>query len=217
MFSGFHVKTAEWLTSPVEPSVSLLDDILRPTRTPVFCMDFGPFGVTASDHLFASSPTSCWGDKASASQHWEERLNRLKCKEAVTFGSFENSFMNCTRVATEGSSGFQYSDSNTQPFFPYQAQQPHRHSAKPVHFPQEQDRLETDRCSFPPSFFPQIHQPQRSNFQPFSHPSTCPPLRPHHTDMMHYPPSYMLEKNPAPPMSFLPSSENWSFPPMRLY
>lgn len=212
MFSGFHVKTAEWLASPVETSVSFLDDIFRPTRTPQFCMDFEHSGVPAIDHLFAPSPTSCWGDKASASQHW--RFNRPKCKEAGTFGSFKNNFS--TRAVTERTSGFQYNDSNTQPFFPYQAQLPHRHSAEPVHFPKEQDRFETD-YSFVPSSFAQINNPHQNNFQPFSHPSTCPPLRSHHTDMTHYPPSHMLERDPAPPLSSFPSSEHWSFPPMRLY
>lgn len=219
MLSGFHVKTAEWLTSPVETSVSLLDDILRPTFPPQFCMDFEPSEVTASDHLFAPSPTSCRGEKAPASQHWEDSFNRPKSKEAVMFGSFENSFMNHTRAVTGRRSVSRYSDSNIQPFFPYQAQLPDGHSAVPMHFPQ--DPFETDRYSFAPSFSAQIHRPPQSNhFQPltqFSHPSTCPPLRSHHTDMSHYPPSHMLERDPAPPLSSFPSPEHWSFPPMRLY
>lgn len=217
MLSGFHVKTAEWLTSPVETSVSILDDILlRPNCTPQFCMDFEPPGVSASDHLF--SPTSCWGEKASACQHWEDSFNKPKSKEAV-FDSFENNFMKHSRAVPPRSSGSQYSGSNMQPFFPYQAQLPDRRSTEPMYFPQEEDPFETDRYSFAPSFSAQIHHPQQS-FQPFgqfSHSSTCPPLQSHHTDMMHYPPSHMLERDPAAPRSSFPSPEHWAFPPMRLY
>ncbi len=221
MLSDFHVKTAEWLTSPVETSVSFLEDILRPTCSPQFGMDFQPSGVTANDHLFAPSPTSRWGEKDSASQHWKDSFNRPKSKEAVMFGSFEHSFMNHTRAVAERRSVSQYSDRNIQPFFPYQAQLPDRHPAEPMHFPQEQHPFETDRCSFAPSFSAQIHSPPQSNhFQPlnqFSHPSTFPPLRPRHTDMAHYPPSHMLERDPAFPLSSFRSPEHWSFPPMRLY
>lgn len=221
MLSGFHLKTAEWLTSPVETSVSHLDDILRPTCSPQFCMDFKPSGVTASDHLFAPSPTSCWGEKASASHHWEGSFNRPKRKEAVMFGSFENILMNHTRAVTERSSGSHYSDRNTRPFFPYQAQLPDKHSAEPMHCTPEQESLESDRYSFAPSFSAQMYRSQQSNhFQPyrqFCHPSKCPPFMSHHTDMMHYPPSYMLERDPAPPLSSFPSPEHWCFPPMRLY
>ncbi|XP_031144294.1 uncharacterized protein si:dkey-250k15.4 [Sander lucioperca] len=209
-------QTAEWLTSPVETSVSLLDDILRPTCTPQFYMDYEPSGVTASDHLF--SPTSCWGEKASASHHWEDSFNRPKSKEAVMFDSFENASMNHTRAVPERSSGSQFSGINIQRFFPYQTHLPDRHSPAPTHFPQEKDPFEVDRSSFAPSFA-QIQHPQQS-FQPFSqfsHPSPCPPLRSHHTDMMHYPPSHMLERDTVPPLSSFPSPGHWSFPPMRLY
>ncbi|TDH11599.1 hypothetical protein EPR50_G00062340 [Perca flavescens] len=201
-------QTAEWLTSPVETSVSLLDDILRPTCAPQFYMDFEPSGVTASDHLF--SPTSCWEEKASASHHWEDSFNRLKSKEAVMF--------NHTRAVPERSSWSQFSGINIQRFCPYQTQLPDRHSPAPTHFPREKDPFEVDRSSFAPSFV-QIHHPQQS-FQPFSqfsHPSPCLPLRSHHTDMMHYPPSHMLEKDTVPPLSSFPSPGHWSFPPMRLY
>ncbi|XP_051262591.1 uncharacterized protein si:dkey-250k15.4 [Dicentrarchus labrax] len=165
-------QTAEWLTSPVETSVSLLDDILRSTCSPQFCMDFEPSGVKASDHLFAPSHTSCWEENASASQHWEDRFNKAKSNENVMFGSF----LNHNRAVTERGSRSQYR-SNIQPFFPYQAQLPHRNSA--MHPPREQDPFETDRSSFAPFFHAQICHPQQStNFEPFSqfsHPSTCPP------------------------------------------
>ncbi|KAA8591703.1 hypothetical protein FQN60_017077, partial [Etheostoma spectabile] len=204
-------QTAEWLTSPVETSVSLLDDILRPTCAPQFYMDFEPSGVTASDHFF--SPTSCWGEKASASHHWEDSFNRSKRKEAVMFKSFENH----TRAVPERSSGSQFSGINNQRFFPYQTQLLDRHSPAPTHFTQEKGPFEVDGSSFAPSFA-KIHHAQQS-FQPFSHfshPSTGPPLRSYHTDMMHYPPSHMLERDAVAPLSSFPSPEHWSFPPMRL-
>ncbi|XP_038566923.1 uncharacterized protein si:dkey-250k15.4 [Micropterus salmoides] len=214
-------QTAEWLTRTVETSASLLHDILRPSCSPEFCMDFEPSGVTAISDLFAPSPTSFSGEKASVSQHWGDSFNKPKNNKAAMFGFFENSLMNRTRVFPDRSSGSRYSDSSIQPFFPYQAQLSHRQSAKPMHLPQKQNPFETDRYAFASSFSAQIHYPQQSNhFQPFSqfsHPSTCPPLRSHHTDMMHYPPSHMLEKDPAPPSPYFPSPEHWSFPPMRLY
>ncbi|GAA6229633.1 uncharacterized protein LOC108880680 isoform X1 [Lates japonicus] len=212
---------SEWLTSPVDTSASLLDDILRPSCSPQFCMDFEPSGASACDHLFTLSPTSCWAEKASASQFWEDSFNRPKSKELFTFDSFDNSFMNHTRAARERSHGPEHNDSNIQPFFPYQTQLPDRHSAEPMHFAQEKDPSETDRYSFTPSFPTQSHNPNQSNrfqtFNQFSHPSSCPPLRSYHTDMTFYPPSHMLERSPAPPLSSLPSPELWSFPPMRLY
>ncbi|TKS82299.1 hypothetical protein D9C73_016408 [Collichthys lucidus] len=214
-------QTAEWLKSPVEPSVGLLDDVLRPTRSPQLCMDFESSGVTAINHLFAPSPTSCWAEEASASPHWGDIFNRPKSKEAVMFGSFENNYINHRRAVTERSRGSQYNNDNVQPHFFYQAQLPDRHTAQPVHFPQERGRFETDRYSLAPSFSAQSHYPQQhNNFQPFSHfshSSSRPPLRSHHTDMMHYPPSHMLERDPAPPLSSFSSPEPWSFPPMRLY
>ncbi|XP_044064750.1 uncharacterized protein LOC122881981 [Siniperca chuatsi] len=195
-------QTAEWLTSPVETSVSLLDDVLRPC-SPQFCIGSELSGVTAINHLFAPSRTICWEEKASASQHWEDSFNMPKSKEAIMFGSFENSFMNNTRALPERSSGSRYSDSNIQPFFPYQAQLSDRHSAESMHFPQKQGPFETDRYSFTPSFSAHIHHPQQSNhFQPFSQfsqPSTCPPLRSHHTDMMHYPHLTCLKETQHPP------------------
>ncbi|XP_059195237.1 uncharacterized protein si:dkey-250k15.4 [Centropristis striata] len=207
-------QTPEWLTSPVETSVNILDDILRPTE---FCMDFEPSGVTASDQLL--SPTACWGERGSASQHREDSLNRQRGKEAVMLDSFENGFMNFARAAPERSSGSQFNGSNIQPLFPFQTQFLDKCSAEPVHFPQAKGQFETDRYSFAPSFSAQIHHPQQGfhPFSQFSHPSTCPPLRSHHTDMIHYPPSHMLEGEPAAPRSSFPSPEHWSFPPMRLY
>ncbi|XP_054476961.1 uncharacterized protein si:dkey-250k15.4 [Anoplopoma fimbria] len=210
-------QTAEWLTSPVETSVSLLDDLLRPTYPPQFCMDFEPSGGTTRYHLF--SPTICWGENASVSQHWEDSFSKPKNNKAVMFDSFENSFINHKRAVPERSSGSQYSSGNFQPFFPYQTQLPDRCSADPMHFPREKDPFETDTYSFAPSFSAHIHNPLQS-FQPlsqFSHPSTCPPLRSHHADMIHYPPSHTLERDPAAPLSSFPSPEHWSFPPMRLY
>ncbi|XP_071326916.1 proline-rich protein 19 isoform X2 [Trachinotus anak] len=213
-------QTAEWLRSP-DTSASLLDEILRPRSSPQFSMDFEPSGASARDHLSVPSSTSYWGEKASASQHWEDSFNRPTSKESVIFDCFESSFMDHTTAVREKSCGPHYNDSNTKPLFPYQSHLPDRHSAEQMHFPQEQDPFETYRYSFAPSFSAQIHHPNQSNhFQPFSqfsHPLTCPPLRSHHTYMMHYPPSHMLERDPAPPLSSLPSPEHWSFPPMKLY
>ncbi|KAK9514054.1 hypothetical protein VZT92_027543 [Zoarces viviparus] len=210
-------QTAAWFTSPVETSVSLLDDILGPTCSPQFYMEFEPSGHTTSDHLF--SPTSCWAEKVSVSQHWEDGFNKPKNNKAVMFDSFENSFLNHTRAVPERSSGSQYSSSNIPPFFPSQTQLPNRRSAEPMHFPHEKDPFETDRYSYAPSFSAQIHHPLQS-LQPlsqFSYPSTHPPLRSHHTDMNHYPPSHALDRDPAALLSSFPSPEHWSFPPMRLY
>ncbi len=220
MLSAFCVKTPEWLMSPAETSVSLLDDILKPTRSPQFCMNFKPSGVSARDHWFAPSTTSCWEEKPSTSHQWEESFNRPKSKEAM-LDSFQNSFLNPIRAVTERRSGSQYNASNIQPIFPYQTHLPDKHPAEPMNFHQEQDPFETDRYCFGPSFSAQILNPQQSNnFQPFrqcSLPSTCPSFRSHLTDMKHYPPSHMLERDPVHPLSSFPSPEHWSFPPMRLY
>lgn len=219
-FLVFHVKTAEWLTDPMDTSTSLLDGVLRPSCSSTFCMDSEPPGASASDNLFSLSATSCWAEKASASQHWEDGFNRSKSKELFMLDSFENSFLNHSRAIRE-SCGPQYSGSNIQPFFPYPAQLPDRHSAEPMHFPLEPDPFVTDRYSNAQPFSAQIHHPNQSNhfqaFSQFSHTLTCPPLRSHNTDMMHYPPSHILEREQAPPFSSLSSPEHWSFPPMRLY
>ncbi|XP_034077573.1 uncharacterized protein si:dkey-250k15.4 isoform X1 [Gymnodraco acuticeps] len=199
-------QTADWLTSPVETSVSIFDDITRPSCAPQFCMDFEPSGGTASSHLF--SPPSCWGQKASQSEPWEDSFNRNRSNKDFTFHSFENTFKDNTRAERS---------STIRPFFPYQTQLPDRRPAELMHFP---DPFESDRYSFAPSFPTQTHHPQES-FHPysqFSHPSTGPPLRSnHHTDMKHYPPSHMIDKDPAAPLSSFPSPEQWTFPPMRLY
>lgn len=195
---------------PLETPVSLLDNILRPACSPQFCMYFEPSGVTASEHLFDSSPTLCWGEKTSASQHWEDGLNRPKSKGAVMFGSVENSYMNQTRAAGERSSGSHYSGSIIQhhPAFPYQAKLPDAHLARcaPV-----QDPFKTDKFSFVSSSSTKRNHQQHSHLNQFIPPLHYPLLRSHYTDMMNYPPSHMLEKDPAP------SLEHWSFPPMRLY
>ena len=220
-FLVFYVKTTEWLTSPADTSASLLEDILRPSCSPPFSMDLEPSGASASDHLFAPSSTSRWGEKASASQYRKNSFNRPNNKESVIFDSFENIFMNHAREFIGKSCGPQCNDNNIQPFYLYQTQLSSRHSAEPMYFPQEQNPFKTNRYSFAPSFSTRIHHPNQSNhFQPFSqlsHPSTCPPLGTHHSDMMHYPPSHMLERGPAPPFSSLLSPEHWSFPPMKLY
>ncbi|KAK5921831.1 hypothetical protein CgunFtcFv8_019155 [Champsocephalus gunnari] len=191
-------QTADWLTSPVETSVSIFDDITRPSCAPPFCMDFEPSGGTASSHLF--SPPSCWGQKASQSELWEDSFNGNSSNKDFTFDSFENTFKDNTRAERS---------STIQPFFPYQTQLPGRRPAELMHFPDP----------FAPSFSAHTHHPQESfhAYSQFSHPSTGPPLRSHHTDMKHYPPSHMIDKDPAAPLSSFPSPEQWTFPPMRLY
>lgn len=206
----------------MDTSVSLLDDILRSNHSPQFSMYFEPSRVTTSEHLFSPCPTSCWGEKASASQHLKDRFNRPKSKDAFMFGPFENSFVNQTRAVKEGISGSDYTDHNIHPFVPHQAQLLDRHSRRGVmHCPQEQGPFESDKYSFASTFASKSHLPQQHNhFQPlsqFSLPLNCPPVRSHYTDMINYPPSHMLERDPAPPLSFFPSLEHWSFPPMRLY
>ncbi|KAK5891892.1 hypothetical protein CesoFtcFv8_012323 [Champsocephalus esox] len=191
-------QTADWLTSPVETSVSIFDDITRPSCAPPFCMDFEPSGGTASSHLF--SPPSCWGQKASQSELWEDSFNGNSSNKHFTFDSFENTFKDNTRAERS---------STIQPFFPYQTQLPGRRPAELMHFPDP----------YAPSFSAHTHHPQESfhAYSQFSHPSTGPPLRSHHTDMKHYPPSHMIDKDPAAPLSSFPSPEQWTFPPMRLY
>ncbi|XP_060937988.1 uncharacterized protein si:dkey-250k15.4 [Limanda limanda] len=199
--------------SPMDSSARPSDDILGLGSSPQFRMN------VERDYLFPSSPTSCWGDKASASQRWDAGLNRTNCKESVIFYPFDNSISDHTGAFREKSCGPQYKD--TKPLFPYQTQMIDRHSAGPMHFPQDQHPFQTERFSFPPSFSSQIHHPNPSSiFQPFNQSSpalTCPPISSYHTDMSHYPPSHMLERGPAPCLSSLPSPELWSFPPMKLY
>ncbi|CAB1417812.1 unnamed protein product [Pleuronectes platessa] len=67
---------ADSLKSPVDSSARPSDDILRLSSCPEFRMN------VERDYLFTSSPTSCWGDKASASQQWDVGLNRTKCKDS---------------------------------------------------------------------------------------------------------------------------------------
>nr|XP_019948532.1 PREDICTED: uncharacterized protein LOC109633254 isoform X1 [Paralichthys olivaceus] len=206
--------TAVSLTRPVDTSSRLLGDIVRLGSCPQFRMNVESSGTAVGDYLFTSSPTSCWGDKASASQQWDVSLNRTRCKESIIFDSFDNSLSNHTGAFREKSCGPQYND--TQPLFHCQTQLADRHSAEPMRFPQ--DPFKTDRFCFTSSFSSQIHHPNPSSrFQTFSPALTCPPLSSYHTDMIHYPPSHMLERGPAPHLSSLPSPEHWSFPPMKLY
>lgn len=214
----FHAKSAEWPTSPVDTSASLWDDILGPTCSPQFCMDFEPDGPSASDHLFPPFPFSHLGVTASASQ-FHDSFNSPATKESFIFGSYKNSFIYQATGTRERSCVPHCDNINAQAFLPHQTRQPGRHSADPMH--QDQNPFETERNPFASSPFNEIRHPNRSNhFQPlrqFTHPSTCPPVSAPHSDMMHYPPSHMLERGPALPLSSLPSPERWSFPPMKLY
>lgn len=197
---------------PVETSVSLLDDILRPTHSPQFCMYSEPI-----DELFTPSSTPCWGEEVTSFQHWGHRLNRPQNKDEVILGSFVNRFKNQTRAVTERSSG---SHSNIQPFFPYQAQKPDKHSVGQILCTREQGPFEFDKFSFSPSISAKSHSQQNNYFQPlnpFSGPLNSPPLRSHQTDLMNYPPSHILERDSARSLSSFPNLEPWSFPPMRLY
>lgn len=194
---------------PVETSVSFLDNVFRPTRSPKLCMNFEPPGSMASEYLFTPSTTSSWGEKQSASPLCGDRFDWLRCKESVRFDS-----SNQTRVAGESrSSGSHYSEF---PFF-LQPQPLFQHAARPVNCLQDQVSLETETCFFVPSSVQFQHQQQQSHFQSF-HRTTphlrCLPQLSHLSDMDTYPPSYVLDKE-APP--FFPSLEPWSFPPMRLY
>lgn len=215
----FHVKIAEWLSDPTDTSASFLDGAVRPSCSPGFCMDSKPPGTSTVDHFFSPSATSCWPGKASTSQHWEDSWARPQRKESFMFDSFENSYFNHSGTVRE-SCGSQYSGSNLQPLFPYPAQLPNGYTAETMHFPQEPDPFVADRYSYAPTFSAQIYNPNQSNylqtFSQFSHPSACPPIRSHNTDMMHYSPSHMLEIKPAPPFTSL-SPEQWSFPTKRLY
>ncbi|KAF3692124.1 hypothetical protein EXN66_Car007800 [Channa argus] len=204
-------RTAEWFTSPVTTSASLLEDILRPSCSPQFFMDSWPYGASSSDHLFFPSATPCWGN-TSTSQKRKDGFNRLKTNESFMSDSFKNILKNNSEV--EESCGPHYTGINIQALFPYPAQLPYEHS-EPTHFPHKPEQFVTDRHSYAPSLSAQIHTPILSN--QFIDLSTYHPLRSHHTDMMHYPPSHMLERDPAPPFSSFLSPEHWCFPPMRLY
>lgn len=210
------LQTAEWSTSPVGASASLLDDILGPRRSPQFCMDFEPSRPSASDPSFPSFPFSYWREKASSSKHWNDGFDRPTTKDSFIFDSSEISFRNQTTGGIrERSCDPHYDDNNSQPFLPHQTRLPDRHSADQMHFSQDQNPFNTKRNYFA---FESRH-PNQSNkpFQQFTHPSTHPLLRAHHNDVMDYPPSHMLERGPALPLSSLPSPVQWSFPPMKLY
>ncbi|AWO96332.1 Hypothetical protein SMAX5B_012000 [Scophthalmus maximus] len=198
--------TAECLTRTVDTSASLLDDVLRPSCSPPFCMDFELSGASGSDRLFTFSPTSCWGEKASAPQQVGSGFNRPECKDSI-FDSFGVVHQPVFRSFREMSCG---------PQFPNETQLPEIFSAEPMHFLPEQDPFKTGIY-----ITNKIHDPNQSrHFSTFgrsSHLSTYRPVSSHHTDMMHYPPSHMLERGPAAPLSSLPSPEQWSFPPMKLY
>ncbi|KAM8869644.1 proline-rich protein 19 isoform 1-T2 [Spinachia spinachia] len=203
-------QTADWLTSPMETSFSVLDDLLTPTCAPVACMDFEPSERRTSDKLF--SPTSCWGETASVFQHWEYGFNKPKKNKGVMFDTFE------TQAVPERCSGSRYSSSDLHPPFPYQMQLPGGRSAEPMRFLQDKDPLETDRYYYTAHSTQIPHLLQ--SFQPWSqvsHHSTCPPSRSRLPDMTHYPPSHTLERDTATPHYFFPSPDHWSFPPMRLY
>ncbi|XP_037309140.2 uncharacterized protein si:dkey-250k15.4 [Pungitius pungitius] len=200
-------QSADWLTSPMETSLSVLDDLLTPTCAPLVCMDFEPSKRRTSDTSF--SPTSRWGGTASASPHWEHGFNKPKKNNGVMFDSFES------QAVPERSSGSRYSSSDMQPLFPYQMQL----AAEPMHLPLDKEPLETHSYYYDTSRSAQLPRPPQS-FQPlsqFSHHSTCPPSRSSLPDMTRYPPSHTLERGTAAPHSFFPSPDRWSFPPMRLY
>lgn len=182
-----HVKV-----KPVETSVSFWGDVFRPTRSPKLCMNFEPSGSMASEHLFAPSPASSWGEKQAASPLWGDRFEWPRCKESWRFGESRSSRSHHAEV----------------PFFLRQPQSQFQHGARPASCLQAQGPFQT--VQFP-------HQQQQSGFQSFhqtSPPLSCLPQLSHLSNMDTYPPSYVLDKE-APP--YFPSLEPWSFPPMRLY
>lgn len=189
----------------METSVSFLDNVFRPTRSPQLSMNFEPSGSMASEYLFTLSPASSWGEKQPASLLWGGRFDWSRREESVRFAPFDQ-----TRVAAESRSR----SSSELPFFLRQPQTQFQHTAKPVSCLQDQVPLNTETYLFAPSSVQIQHQQQQSNFQSFH--QTTPPLSclPHLSDMGAYPPSYMLDKD-AP--VYFPSLEPWSFPPMRLY
>lgn len=191
----------------MEASVSFLDNVFIPTRSPKLSISFEPSGSMASQHLFTLSPASSWGEKQPASPRWGGTFDWPRSKESVRFDLF-----NQTRVAAESSSS--RSLRSELPLFPHQPQSQFQHTARPVSCPQDQFPLKTETCFFAPSSVQIQHQQQQSHFQSFHQtkpPSSC---FPHFSDMGAYPPSYVLDKEA--PVCF-PSLEPWSFPPMRLY
>lgn len=195
---------------PVETSVSFLDNVFRPTRSPKLCMNLEPSGGMSSEHLFTPSPASSWGEKQSASPLWGDRFKWPRCKESMRFDSFYQ-----TRVAGESRSGG--SLRSELPFSLHQPQSQFQHAARPVSFLQDQVPFDTETCCFAPSSVQFQHQQQQSLFQSFHQktpPLSCLTQLSHLSGMDTYPPSYVLDKE-APP--YFPSLEPWSFPPMRLY
>ncbi|XP_047454142.1 uncharacterized protein si:dkey-250k15.4 [Mugil cephalus] len=197
------VKSTEWLTSPMDISVNLLDEGLKTRFSPRLCMDFESTGASA-EKFFVPSPAICREENPSPSEPWEGIFIKSQGDKIITWDSLDENFIK-TSAGRERSCGPQYPDSNIQPFFPNQVQLP----AESLHV--------TDR------YFPvQAHHRQSDHFKPFSQfswSSNCPPppLRSHPLDMIHFPPSDMLGRDPAPLSSSLLSPEHWSFPPMRLY
>lgn len=187
----------------METSVSFLDYVFRPARSPELCMNFEPSGSMASEHLFTLSPASSWGEKQSVSPLWGDRFDWPRCKESVRFDSFSQ-----TRVAGE-------CRSSELPLFLQQPQSQFQHAARPESCRQDQVPFEIETCVFPPLSV-QFQQPQ-SCFQSFHRttpPLSCLPQLSHLSTMDTYPPSYVLDKEDPP---YFPSLEPWSFPPMRLY
>ncbi|XP_029359835.1 proline-rich protein 19 isoform X3 [Echeneis naucrates] len=203
-------QTAEWLSSPMDVSGRLLDDVLRPKHSSHFRMDFESSEASASDNLFIFSPNKYWPETTSAPQLWEDSFNKPSSKEWVSFDSYKGNIMYQSSGVTEEHCWLRRKDGNAQPFS-YQAKMPHKRSVERMYIPQKEELFQPDRRSFSLPFPTHIHHHDQPNhFMPFS--QLNPPA-----DLMHYPPSHMLERCPAPPLSCLLSPEHWSFPPMKLY
>nr|XP_057909098.1 uncharacterized protein si:dkey-250k15.4 isoform X2 [Doryrhamphus excisus] len=182
-----------WLTSPMDTSVRLLEDLFRPSCSPDFSMDFGSSAESSSHHLFATS--AAWRSKSSPPRHFH--FDQPRDKSLSAFGPFEGRFTDdkrCHRSCQD----------LTGRYFVEQ-------------FPFQRDLLESEKYSFPSTFSGQFHPPPLSHF---SQPPALTSLHSQHaqqSDRIRYPPSYILEKNPSPSLTPLPSPDHWSFPPMRLY
>ncbi|XP_054637544.1 uncharacterized protein si:dkey-250k15.4 isoform X2 [Dunckerocampus dactyliophorus] len=81
-------KADGWLTTPMDTSVHLLEDLFRPSWSPDFSMDFDSSTASSSHHLFGTP--AAWRAKSSPPQHFHFDQPRDKLLSA--FGPFEDGF-----------------------------------------------------------------------------------------------------------------------------
>ncbi|XP_028326143.1 proline-rich protein 19 [Gouania willdenowi] len=207
----------KWLTSPVEASGSLPEDIIGTSVYSPFCMETDSPRVLEKK-CFAPIPATSREETISPYLYGKSS-NISHNMGSHRFDSSECSIQIHTRAHGLQSSGQLSNDMDVQPVLSYPVQLPNRWAADPMLFYQNQDPIETDSLSFDPSFPAQVPHPSHSRGSNVFNLSSYAPTAcmSNNTDMMHFPPSHMLNSSPTLPSSLLPSPEHWSFPPMRLY